>query len=179
MTDDFIENLLEWTVAPAHVPAAGLAWRQVATSAEMAAIAKALDLIALTDLKAEGRIEALAGGYFRFKARITAAVVQACVVTLEPVPSRIDEPVRVEFRPGEDYAIDNTNAPDLDAEYDIEPIADGILQTGRIVFEQFAASLDPYPRTPNATLAKAEAGPKIEKLNPFAVLAVLKDKPKS
>jgi hypothetical protein len=174
-----IESIpLIWTVALATVPGSGLVWRSVATPAERAAIAKTLDLIALNDLKAEGRIEALAGGYFRFKARITADAVQACVVSLEPVPAKIDEPVRVEFRPAEDCEIDAANAPDLDAEYDIEPIVGGILETGRIVFEQFAASLDPYPRAPGAELAKAEAGPKIEKINPFAVLAKLQVKPK-
>ncbi len=169
---------LIWTVTPASVPASGLVWRSVATAPERAVIAKTLDLIALNDLKVEGRIEALAGGYFRFKTRMTADVVQACVVSLEPVPVRIDEPIRVEFRPAEDCEIDAANAPDLDAEFDIEPIVSGILETGRIVFEQFAASLDPYPRAPGAELTKAEAGPKIEKVNPFAVLATLKVKPK-
>jgi uncharacterized metal-binding protein YceD (DUF177 family) len=168
---------LGWSVTLAQVPAGGLPQRLSASPAERAAVAQLLGLISLDDLRVDGRVDALAGGYYRFKARLTATAVQACVVSLDPVPSQIDELVRVEFRPAEDFQIDAENAPDLDAEYDIEPIVDDTLETGRVIFEQFAASLDPYPRAPGAELAKTEAGPKIEKINPFAVLAKLKDKP--
>jgi uncharacterized metal-binding protein YceD (DUF177 family) len=172
---------LDWVVAVVDVPARGLAWKTSATAEERKRIATDLDLRDLASLTAEGHIGAVAGGGYRLKATLRARVIQDCVITLEPVASELEEAVRIEFRPEQDVDEELKKAPDIEAEYDIEPINNGELETGRVVFEQLSASLDPYPRAPGAglpdgTIAAPKGAAPLTKPNPFAVLAKLKDK---
>ena len=55
-----------------------------------AAIAAALEISGLRKLRFQGAILADAGQDWRLEARLGATVVQPCVVTLEPVVTRID-----------------------------------------------------------------------------------------
>jgi uncharacterized metal-binding protein YceD (DUF177 family) len=177
MTNSDDDAPLGWTVRVEDVPARGLVWSAIATPDERHRVAKALDIKSLAALSAEGRIEAIAGGCYRVKATLKAELVQACVITLEPVPGRIDEPLRVEFRPGDMVEDELSTTPDIDAEFDVEAIVNGHLETGRVVYEQLASSLNPYPRAPGAGLPDVlTAGAEIKPINPFAVLAKLKDK---
>jgi uncharacterized metal-binding protein YceD (DUF177 family) len=169
---------LDWTMRVEDVPERGFVWRAEATAAERARLVDALQLTALSRLVAEGRIDGAAGGIYRLKGRILADVVQACVVSLDPVTSKIDEPLSVEFRPPAEIGDELATTPDYNVDFDVEPIVRGHLETGRIVYEQFAASLDPYPRasgagTPIDLVAKPRGAGEV---NPFAVLAKLKDK---
>ena len=53
----------------------------------------------------------------------------------------------------------------------IEPIRNGVIDLGEIVYQEIAAGLDPYPRVADVTLDKTEAGPSDdEATNPFAKL---------
>lgn len=170
---------LDWVVDVNAVPAKGMVWQAAATPEQRAAIVSALDLSAVSSLSVAGRIDPVPGGTYRLKARLTAHVLQTCVVTLEPVATIVDEPLRIEFRDVEAFEADLAQAPDIEAEYDVEPIIDGGLDCGRVVFEQFAAALDPYPRAPGAEIGSVEAAPRgavTKPTNPFAALAKLKDK---
>src|SRR5258708_28027390 len=73
-----------------------------ATPAERAALARRFDLLALARLEAQVRLTRLAGGLLRLSAALSADLVQACVVTLEPVPGRIDDQFTLLYRPGVD-----------------------------------------------------------------------------
>lgn len=178
MTQREDNAILGWTVRVEDVPARGLVWSAVATAEERQRVAKALDIKDLSALSAEGRIEAIAGGCYRLKATLKAKLVQACVITLEPIAGTFDEPLRIEFRLPDMIDDELSTTPDIDAEYDLEPIANGELETGRVVYEQLSASLDPYPRAPGAGLPEvlAATGQAAKPINPFAVLAKLKDK---
>jgi hypothetical protein len=61
-------------------------------AAERAALAASLDLIDLPRLSFEGEIAPQGRDDFALTGRLVAEAVQACVVTLAPVPARIDEP---------------------------------------------------------------------------------------
>ena len=168
--------LHSWVHATVDVPAGGLERTRAASDEERRAICKTLNLASLERLEARYRISSLAGGGWRLSGSVRANLVQNCVVTLEPVPSAIDESFDVEFwretgdnQGGEDKSV--LNGPD------VEPLPDDQIPAGRIVFETLSSSIDPYPRKAGAAFEwqDSEAG-EAQKSNPFSVLVRLKDK---
>lgn len=149
-----------------------------ADAGERAALARRFGLISLDSLHAEGSLEAIGQGAI-LKARLTAQVTQACVVTLEPVTAAIDESFTLE------YAAE-TGRPPMPKELDIdleetdppEPLINGTIDVGEAVAEHLALALDPYPRAPGASLAITEV-PEEGEDSPFKVLAGLLKKDSS
>ena len=167
---------LGWTHDVVDIPAAGLTREREATESERQAIAGALGLLALNRLSARYRIEAIAGGGYRLSGRISANVDQACVVTLEPVKARIEEPFSVEFWPHLEAGDSEEDASAL-AVPEVEKFERGIIPAGRIIFETLASSLDPYPRREGVEFNWQDPhADEPEKASPFAVLSKLKDK---
>jgi uncharacterized protein len=70
-----------------------------ATQPELAAIAKLLDLRRVKELSFAYRLSHGGGERLRLEGRLTAAVTQTCVVSLEPVEASLDVPVEAEFWP--------------------------------------------------------------------------------
>ena len=58
------------------------------------ALAAELGILAIPELRFRGEIRADGRRDFLLEGRLEASVVQACVVTLAPVETRIEEPVR-------------------------------------------------------------------------------------
>ena len=98
------------------------------------------------------------GGRYRLTGPLRAEVSQACVVTLEPVDSTIEEASTSTFWPEEDMPAPRGGELDIDEEPDPEPIVAGQIAVGRVVFECLAAAIDPFPRKPDATLDRRVAG---------------------
>jgi len=170
-----------WTYATADIPARGIDTTRTATAAEREALAAKLEILGLERLVVRYRITPLANGRFRLSGTVDARVVQACVVTLDPVETTLEEAMDVEFHPSEAPA--GSAAPSdeemsaLEAE-EHEPIEHGRLEVGRIVTETVGASLPAYPRAPDAALEQHEAGPgDTGSTGPFASLANWKPKP--
>ena len=120
-----------------------------------------------------------AGGLIVVDGVLKAEVVHTCVVSLEPAPQSIDEPIHVTLatagskeappapKPGAEIMVD----PDVDQP---EVIAGPAIDLGRIVLEHFTLALDPYPRAPGAKLAPEAALATDERAeSPFAALAGL------
>lgn len=150
----------------------------VAGEEECAAIARRLDLNAVSRLEAHAVIER-DGKEVRATGRIRAALEQRCVATGEPVPARVDEPFEILFLP------EPQGRPDDEVELGSEELDvvfhDGsAIELGAAVADTLALVLDPYPRGPNADAALRAAGVlSEEQVGPFAALARLKDKPDS
>lgn len=151
-----------------------------ATAGERAALARRLDLLALDRLAATLELRRAEGGEaVRLTGRLEAEVTQACVVTLAPVSSRLEEEFSLLYGPESDP--DRAGGEvlvDLDEEDGPEPIPPGGLDLGEVVAEQLALALDPYPRAEGAGLEQSEWGDAEDgagrKPNPFAVLSSLK-----
>ena len=150
------------------------------TAAEAAALARLLGAQAVRKLRFAGRLTPLPRGGWQLDGQLGATVVQTCVVTLEPVTTRIDQPVRRSFLPQEapPHAAELVVSPDEDDE--IEPLGDRI-DLGLVATEALALALPAYPRKPGATFGPASAGggiPAIDEseLKPFAALAALRGK---
>ncbi len=118
----------------------------IASDTEREDLCRALDVPVCHVLQANYGLVALDRGRWRARGTVTAHLEQVSVVSLEPVKAVIEETFDVEFRPPEQFAAQVevvVDDPELD---DPEPIEDGRIRIGRLVFEILAASLDPYPR---------------------------------
>lgn len=157
---------------------------------ETAALCKRLNLLALEGLSAHLKIERLSGGMVvHVKGRMSANVTQACVVSLEPVPSRVEEEFEGWFA-DQDNAVmlakarrerqnADGEAPMLEEKDDPEPIVNGHIDLGELVTQYLSLALDPYPRAPGVGSGEDE-GPAVYGDNPGAELrrnpfAALKD----
>ena len=168
--------LADWDHPIVDIPDGGLAHERNAKPEDLAALAKAFGMLSLTELRAAYRINRLAGGAYRLKGRVVATGEQACVVSVEPVAAKLDEPFNVEFWPGLKDGDGGEDKTILD-ERDVERLEGGTVAVGRIVFETVSAGLDPYPRKQGAEFEWQEkASAEAQKLSPFAALAKLKDK---
>ena len=138
-----------------------------ATPQERAALARRFGLLGFDLLAATLRIESGDGkGVLRLEGHLSAEVSQACVVTLEPVASRLEEDFTLLYSlepgPASDGA-EKEVVVDPEAEDPPEPLGPGGLDLGEVVAQQLAVALDPYPRAPGAAhleVPGAEAGPR-------------------
>ncbi len=147
---------------------------------ERAALARRFGLLSLDRLCATLRLERAEGeGLALVTGRFVAEVTQACVVTLEPVASRIEADMTLLFNletapaaaPGGEVVVEP------EAEEPPEPAGSSGIDLGEAVAQQLALALDPYPRALGAVLPEsAEAGTPGETAaeSPFAVLKSLK-----
>lgn len=161
------------------IPAGGLTATLTATPEECADLARRMGILGCEALSAQLTFAQEDGGR-RVVAtgRMAAKVVQACVVTLEPVAETIDEPLSLLFL---DEALIEADAEVTITEDDLanddpvpDPIVRGHFDAGAAVAEHLALALDPYPRKAEAvfeppTVVDAEP----PKRNPFAALRVL------
>ena len=147
-----------------------------ASAVERAALARRFGLVELGRLEATVRLRrARAGRYLEIDASLAAAVVQTCVVTLDPVPAEIDERFALLLGPLAGAEPDDVEAAgdlivDLEAP---EPLEGDDLDIGELVAQQLSLALDPYPRS---AAAEAEAAALVAGAapdpaeSPFAIL---------
>jgi uncharacterized metal-binding protein YceD (DUF177 family) len=170
---------LAWVHGVAEIPEAGLRADKTATEAERASLAEALEVTGCEEARAEYSIKALGGGRYRMAGKVSARLLQACVVSLEPIETRLSETFDVQFAPPERVS----RAGQVEEEEvlglpEIEPIEHGKIDAGRVVFETLAAAVDPYPRKEGASLDWQDAGDsQAGAPSPFAKLKALKKKP--
>lgn len=141
-----------------------------ASEAERAAIAEELDLVALDSLSADVVVRPWRGEGVRVAGTVRAALRQECVVTLEPVPTAVEETFDVRLHP--DVVESETVEVDPEAPDPPEPLASEVVDVGAIALEHFVLGIDPYPRA-----AGVEFEPPQEEdgePSPFAALAALK-----
>lgn len=152
-----------------------------AEAEQLPAIAAQLGLVSIEALEARYTLTRN-GDRVKLDGRIAARLHQACVVTLDPFPVKLDVPVQLDFAPEEEAAAFARRNERDDAEIDIEvllneddppePIIDGVIELGGITLEFLALALDPYPRKPGASFESSAGDTGAE--SPFAALAKLK-----
>lgn len=143
---------LAFPVNVARLPARGMPVRIVADEAQRAELAGVHGLLTVDSLEAELLVTAWKSRGVRVTGRLRARISQACVVTLEPVLSRIDEPITAVFAPEGSRLL----RPDMDEGGEIlldaegpdgpEPFSGNEIDVGALVEEFFALAIDPYPR---------------------------------
>jgi len=150
------------------------------TADEIAALTAFAGIEAISSFAAELDVRPWNKSGFRVSGTVKAKVVQACVVTLEPVEGRVDEPVEVKLVPAADaerYAPKTSPEGEIIIDVEADDLPDffegQIIDVGAIAVEFFMLGLDPYPRKAGVEFAPLPDPGKAE-VSPFAKLAVLK-----
>lgn len=141
-----------------------------------ALLAQDLAILALHRLEFQGQIAPAGRDAFLLTGRLTAELDQACIVSLVPVRSRIDEEVRRRYVAGfADPEGDEAEMPEDDS---VEAMPE-VIDIEAVAAEALVLALPLYPRAPDAGLGSiAHAGDGItpledSDLKPFAGLAAL------
>ena len=141
------------------------------------AMAEALDVLKLRKFVFEGAVVPIGKRDWRIEARLGATVSQACVVSLDPVTTRIDERVERTFIAALPFPVETEiEVPEDDT---AEPMPD-TLDLVDVALEALALALPPYPRKDGVisdVIAVTEPGKKVmtdEDARPFAGLAALR-----
>ncbi|ETX30644.1 YceD family protein [Roseivivax isoporae] len=147
-----------------------------------AALAETLGITRVRKLRFAGEIRPVGKRGFELRAELGATVVQPCVVTLDPVTTRIDTEVVRTFLPpailGEPEPGSEVEMPEDDT---TEPLPD-VIDPAAVMAEALALALPDYPRADGAHLGQAEARPegaepiRPEETKPFSGLAALRDR---
>jgi uncharacterized metal-binding protein YceD (DUF177 family) len=153
-------------------------FRITAEPGERAALARFLGVDAVERLTLAGFVSPKGKGGWRVRGRLVAQIVQTCVVTLEPVRSRIDEEIERSYIP-ESFIRRQPEIVLLPDEEDApDPFIDSI-DPAQLAVESLALLIDPYPRREGATLEPGALGADSAALaedkttRPFAGLADL------
>ncbi len=150
-----------------------------ANAEERAALARRFGLLDLSRLEAHVTLRRTqAGTALRLKAHLSAEVIQACVVTLEPVAAEIEEDFTVLYgKPATETGGQEVTI-DPEAEDVTEPWPEGTLDIGEAVAQELGLALDPYPHAPGALLDSGAPAPAQEeqeqRVNPFSALSKLR-----
>ncbi|MFA3917953.1 YceD family protein [Ruegeria hyattellae] len=141
-------------------------------------IAMELDLLDLRKLEFSGQLAAQGRKDWRLTAKLGATVVQPCIVTLEPVTTRIDIPVNRLFLA--DWHEPEASEVEMPEDDETEPLPTE-LDMQRIMREALALALPLYPRSQSAETGEmvftepGKAALTDEDVKPFAGLAELRD----
>lgn len=166
----------------------GAALDIVASDSERAALARRFGFLGLPAFSARATVDRRPGGQVVVEGRLRGKVVQACILTLDPVSQDLDESFRIVFKQGLTEERDSESGeavinPQGDAP---EPLPGNLLDVGEIVAEQLMLAADPYPRRLGVRLEDVlpkhrhggRPGRAEQRRHPFAGLAALRDKPR-
>ncbi len=142
-------------------------------------LAEELDLLALRKLRFQGQVAPEGATDWTLEGKLGATIVQPCVVTLEPVTTRLDVHVARRFvkdlpDPGDASEVE---MPEDDS---LEPLADTV-DLAEIMSEALALHIPDFPRADGVDavdLSVTEPGKTPmtdEEAKPFAGLASLRD----
>jgi hypothetical protein len=147
--------------------------------AECAAIAEWLEASAVETLEAEITLSRQGSDLYRYEARFAADVVQACVVTLEPVHSRLEGDFHRLYAVSGPRSRHKASRPpasgivSLSDEEEPETVETTLIDLAAPPLEELSLALDPYPRAPGVRF-EPPGEPESPAERPFAVLAELK-----
>jgi len=146
----------------ARLPQKGMPVTIDASEKQRAALADIHGLLEVERLQARLMVSAWKRNGVRVSGVVEADIVQACVVTLEPVQNHIGEEIDSLFLPNDSklgrLGFDGGGEIVLDAEGDDSPETfDGdSIDVGALAEEYFGLGIDPYPRKAGASLPPTE-----------------------
>ena len=149
-----------------------------ADPAQLASLAGWADILEVEKWQARVDIKKLGPNRFGLSFHLDADVVQACVVSLEPVPGHLECNFRRELvfvgaprhKPAE---AESETVLDTSEEEGPEEISSLHVDLAAPLLEEFTLALDPYPRRPGAEFTP-QTEPSDGSESPFAALKALK-----
>lgn len=144
----------------------------------LAAMKDRLGLLGLRKVRLAGTLAPAGQADWHLEAALGATVVQPCAVTLEPVTTRIEEPVERRYLAA--WTVPEEAEAEMPEDDSAEPLPDWV-DLNAVLEEALALALPAFPRAPGAELGEIEARPPgadplaaDDRENPFAVLEELK-----
>lgn len=142
-----------------HVSTNAISVKAEADKRELVELARAWKVVSVESLSAELQINRWKRDGIRVRGKVSARLTQECVVTLDPIETRIEEEFEQIFVPeGSKLArvatgttaemVLDPDGPDLP-----ETFAGDTLDVGPIISEFVALAIDPYPRKQGAEFA--------------------------
>jgi len=153
----------------------GASFRLTPTTEARAELAADLGVQRIRKLEFRGTLTAEGRHDWRLDGVLGATVVQACIITAEPVTTRIDQPVTRRFL----RDLPEPTGPEAEIPEDdtLEPLG-SVIDPGAVMAEALALALPDYPRAPGAEWPDSTGTDAAdERPNPFAALAALKRNP--
>lgn len=146
-------------------------------------LAKELGFRSLRKLRFTGKLVASGKRNWALTALLGATIEQECVVTLQPVVTRLDGNVKRRFVPADDFIPDDEQIDEYEMPSDesLELLSDEI-DLFSVLREALAVEAPDYPRAPGATLnTSVFSEPGVAPMTdtdakPFSGLAKLKEK---
>ncbi|HTV70759.1 MAG TPA: DUF177 domain-containing protein [Rhizobiaceae bacterium] len=165
----------------ARLPKKGMPVVIDADEKQRAALAREHGLEAVSRYHADMIVAAWKNGGVRVSGTVEAEITQACVMTLEPIESKIAEKVTAVFLPEEskllrlDFHTANEIVLNADGPDGPEVFSGDTIDVGALAEEFFALAIDPYPRkkgvsapeTPENDVSDEKRGELFEKLKSF------------
>ncbi len=143
-----------------------------------AAIAEALGIVEIRKLRFAGKVAPLGDHDWRLDGQLGATVVQNCVVTLDPVTTRLDEQVARTYVA--DFIEPEGAEVEMPEDDSVEPIPDAI-DLMAVMTEALSLALPAFPRSGEVELGEAIFSASgvtpmsDEEAKPFAGLGALRD----
>jgi len=164
----------------ADLPRSGLAFDLSPDADELTALKAVLEVTNLKKVRFRGTLKPLGRKDWALSGDLGATVVQPCVVTFQPVTTRLDLTVArtylaeaPEYEAGTELEMpEDDSAEPLPAEIDL----------GAILAEEISLNLPPYPHAPDVepaditVTAPGQTPMTDEDIKPFAGLGALRDK---
>ena len=142
------------------------------------ALAEAIDVLKIPKLRFEGALIPTGKRDWRIEATLGATVSQACVVTLDPVTTRIDEDITRTF--AVELDIPDEDEIEIGQDDSADPLPE-TLDLIDVLSEALVLAMPAYPRKDGAeaeTIGVTEPGKAVmtdEDARPFAGLAALRE----
>jgi hypothetical protein len=150
----------------ARLPQKGLPVVIEADAGQRVELASEHDLLSVENYRAELLVERWKRNGVKVSGRVEADITQACIVTLDPIKARIDEPVEALFLPEASklgrQGFEGGGEILLDAEGPDSPetFSGDTIDVGALGEQFFGLALDPYPRKQGVALeATGDAEP--------------------
>ncbi len=132
-----------------------------ADEAQRAALAEAHGLLGVESFRLDAEVTTWKRGGVRVEATIKASIVQACVVSLEPVANVVATEFEALLVPENsrlarpDWAASGEVVVDAEGDDAPETFSGDIVDVGELAEQYFELAIDPYPRAPGAKLPSA------------------------
>lgn len=175
-------SVFSYPVKVGHVSANSVTVKLSADPSDLQKLGHQWDVLEVRAFEAKIDIGRWKRDGIRLKGRVTASIVQECVVTLDPVEQTIEEDFEAVFLPENSRLVkrmtDGSGEMFLDPEGPDLPdtFSGDTIDVGAVAAEFAALAIDPYPRKPGLDYAdRIESDETADKKpSPFAVLQGLK-----
>lgn len=162
--------------------------------AQSTRLVRRLGVLSLDRCEAKLKISRETGHMICVEGVIEAQIRQNCVVTLEPVETKVHEDFQAWYADNEQaislakvkhdrtVQLGQAEMPILEERDDPESIVDGQIDVGELVTQYLSLGIDPYPHAPGVERAQGDEGESFYEdespitKNPFAALKDWKDK---